>query len=115
MTMPLYGPLTPEEAALLHPKPAPVYARLTVDYERFCEAHPYRVVGPEDQPERRFSTLASAARTVLDAGRRFHVECGEFKVSYDQCCQVVSEASFSRQIDEAQEKAKYWEKIKEPK
>ena len=62
--MPLYGLLSPEEAAPLHPKPAPVYARLTVDYERFCESHLYRVVGREDEPERRFSTLAGAALVI---------------------------------------------------
>ena len=73
--MPLYGPLSPEEAAPLHPKTTPVYARISVDYERFCEAHPYRVVGPENESERRFSTLACAAGTVLAAGTRFHVEC----------------------------------------
>jgi hypothetical protein len=99
----------------LHPKPAPVYARLTVDYERFCESHLYRVVGPEDQPERRFSTLACAARTVLAAGPRFHIECGLFRASHAQCRQVVSDADFAGQIEDSREKSKYWEKVKEPK
>ena len=113
--MPLYGPLSPEEAAPLHPKPAPVYARLTVDYERFCESHLYRVVGREDEPERRFSTLACAARTVLAAGPRFHIECGLFRASHAQCGQVVADADFAGQLEDAREESKYWEKIKEPK
>ena len=111
--MPLYGPLSPEEEAPLHPKPAPVYARLTVDYERFCEAHLYRVVGREDEPERRFSTLACAARTVLAAGPRFHIECGLFRASHAQCIQVVSDAEFACQIEDSREKSKYWEKVNE--
>jgi hypothetical protein len=82
-----------------------------VDYERFCESHLYRVVGPEDEPERRFSTLACAAMTVLSAGPRFHVECGNFKASYAQCDQVVNDADFACQIDDARERAKYWERI----
>ena len=113
--MPLYGPLSPEEAAPLHPKPAPVYARLTVDYERFCESHLYRVIGPEDEPERRFSTLACAARTVLASGPRFHIECGLFRASHAQCRQVVADADFAGQLEVAREKSKYREKIKEPK
>ena len=111
--MPLYGPLSPEEAALLHPKPAPVYARLTVDYERFCESHLYRVIGPEDEPERRFSTLACAARTVLASGPRFHIECGLFRASHAQCCQVVSDADFAGQIEDARKESDYWEKLTE--
>ena len=111
--MPLYGPLSPEEAAPLHPKPAPVYARLTVDYERFCESHLYRVVGREDEPERRFSTLACAARTVLAAGPRFHIECGLFRASHAQCRQVVSDADFAGQIEDARKESDYWEKLTE--
>jgi hypothetical protein len=99
--MPLYGPLSPEEAAPLHPNPAPMFALLTVDYERFCEAHPYRVVGPEDQPERRFSTFACAARAVQSDGPRFHVECGEFRASHTECTRLVYDADFAIQLREA--------------
>ena len=113
--MRLYGPLSPEEAAPLLPKIAPVFARVTVDYERFCEAHLYRVVGPGNQPERRFSTLACAARTVLAAGPRFHIECGLFRASHAQCRQVVADADFAGQLEDAREESKHWEKIKEPK
>ena len=88
---------------------------VTVNYEQFCEAHLYRVVGPEDQPERRFSTLACAARTVLSAGPRFHIECGLFRASHAQCRQVVADADFAGQLEDAREKSKYREKIKEPK
>jgi hypothetical protein len=89
--------------------------RATVDYDRFCESHLYRVIGPEKQPERRFSTLACAARTVLSSGPRFHVECGLFRASHAQCRQVVADADFARQFEDAREESKYWEKIKEPK
>jgi hypothetical protein len=80
MLMALYGPLSPTESVALY-KPT----GKTVDYEQFCAAHPYRVVGPEDLPERRFSTLTSAAITVVSAGPGFHVECGDFQASYTEC------------------------------
>ena len=86
---------------------------MTIDYERFCESHLYRVVGPKDEPERRFSTLACAARTVLSAGPSFHVECGDFRASYAQCVPLVNDADFSCQIDDARERANYWERITE--
>jgi len=108
--MPLYGPLSPAESGILY-KPT----GKTVDFERFCEHHPYRVVGPENMPERRFSTLACAARTVVSAGPRFHVESGEFRSSYAQCRQTVNDADFTRQMQEAREDAKYSDKIKEPR
>jgi hypothetical protein len=85
---------------------------VTVNYERFCEAHPYRVVGPEDEPERRFSTLACAARTVQSDGPRFHVECGEFRASHAECTRLVYDADFAIQLREARGESKYWEKIK---
>jgi hypothetical protein len=113
--MPLYGPLSPEEAAPLHSSPLPEFTRGNIDYESFCAGYPFRVVGPEDQPERRFSTLACAARTVLSAGPRFHIECGLFRASYAQCGQVVADADFAGQLEDAREKSKYREKIKEPK
>jgi len=78
---------------------------ITVDYERFCEAHPYRVVGPEDQPERRFSTLACAARTLLSAGPRFHIKCGDFKASWTQCRELVNDADFMRQVEDARDES----------
>ncbi len=111
----VYGPLSPEEATSLHPAPVLVFTRFTVDYERFCEAHPYRVVGPEDEPERRFSTLACAARTVLAAGPRFHVECADFKATHAQCRQLGADAILLLQIQNAREKSKYREKLKEPR
>ena len=110
MTTPLHGPLSPTEAHVLY-KPT----GMTVVFDRFCEHHPYRVVGPESIPERRFSTLVCAARTVVSAGPRFHVESGEFRSSYAQCRQTVNDADFTRQMQEAREDAKYSEKIKEPR
>jgi hypothetical protein len=98
MTTPLCGPLSPAESGILY-RPT----GKTVDFERFCGHHPYRVVGPENVPERRFSTLACAARTVVSAGARFHVECGEFKASYDQCRTLVIDADYDRQIVAARE------------
>jgi len=88
---------------------------MPVNYERFCEHHPYRVVGIEDQAERRFSTLACAAKTIVSAGPRFHVERGEFRASYAQCVQAANDADFMRQLQTARDDAKYWEKIKEPR
>lgn len=91
--MALYGPITPQEILESHPR--------TIDYEHFCECHPYRVVGPEKVPERRFSTLACAARTVVAEGSRFHVECGDFKAMYWDCVKLVESANLDAQINEA--------------
>jgi hypothetical protein len=62
------------------------------------------VVGPEKLPERRFKTLTCAAQTVLEAGKRFHVECGDFKASYLECRSIAQEHQHSVQLDEAREK-----------
>ena len=113
MTMPLYGPLSPAEAAAR--RPAPLHPGQRINIESFNEMHPYRVVGPESVPERRFSTLACAARTVVSAGPQFHVESGEFRASYAKCRQVANDADFARQIQEGREGAGYWEQIKETK
>jgi hypothetical protein len=110
--MPLYGPLLPAECAALSTLQ---FTGKTVDFERFCEAHPYRVVGPKNMPERHFATLVCAARTVVSAGPGFHVESGEFRASHAQCLRIANDADFDRQIQEAREDAGYWEKIKEPK
>lgn len=110
--MPLYGPLSPAESAALS---KPQFTGKAVDFERFCEAHPYRVVGPENMPERRFATLVCAARTAASAGPPFHVECGEFRASYAECRRLANNADFDRQVQEAREETKYWEKIEEPK
>lgn len=105
--MPIYGPLSPAEHAALPPPPSVVK---TVDYERFCEAHPYRVVGPDKPhghnqlPDRRFSTLICAARTVLSEGPKFRVECGEFKTSFAECVKLVAAADFNRAMEYLQEK-----------
>jgi hypothetical protein len=104
--MPLYGPLSPTESAALY-KPT----GKTVDYEQFCEAHPYRVVGPEDLPERRFSTLPCAAMTVVSAGPDFHVECGDFQASYTECRFLERDAVAAARLEEARRKVHYWEKI----
>ena len=82
-----------------------------VDYEQFCAAHPYRVVGPESLPERRFSTLTSAAMTVVTAGPRFHVECGAFYASYIECRIIDGDAVAAAQLEEARRQVHYWEKI----
>lgn len=84
---------------------------IQVNYENFCYRHPYRVVGPEELPERRFATLIAAARTVIEAGPKFHAECGSFKASYNECRSLAAESSRQTAIDEARQKSKYWEKI----
>jgi len=111
--MPLYGPLSPTESAARRPEP--LRPGQHINHVRFEEAHPYRVVGPENIPQRRFATLVCAARTVAYAGPRFHVECGDFRASYHECQRFANNADFDRQVQEAREDAKYWEKIKEPK
>jgi hypothetical protein len=113
MTTPLYGPLSPAESAVRRPKPLLPGQR--INRVRFEEAHPYRVVGPENMPERRFATLVCAARTAASAGPPFHVECREFRASYAECCRLANNADFDRQVQEAREETKYWEKIKETK
>jgi hypothetical protein len=109
MSTPLYGPLPSTEAGTIY-KPV----GKTVDFERFCERHPYRVVGPENMPERRFSTLACAARTAVSAGPRFHVECDAFRSSYDQCRTLVIDADYDRKIVASQEKMQQigWQETK---
>ncbi|HME59224.1 MAG TPA: hypothetical protein VKF63_12855 [Terracidiphilus sp.] len=88
-----------------------------VDFERFCETHPYRVVGPEKLPERRFRTLVCAAQTVVSegSGRRFHVECGDFKASYLECRSIAQDWSATMQLDEARAKSGFWDKIGDAK
>jgi hypothetical protein len=54
-------------------------------------------------------------RTAASAGPPFHVECREFRASYAECCRLANNADFDRQVQEAREETKYWEKIKETK
>lgn len=83
---------------------------MRIDFERFCAQHPYRVVGPNIGPERRFSTLYCAARTVLSEGPEFHVECGDFRASFAECRGLAIDADSGLQIEAARQQS-HWDRV----